>query len=614
MLTSCKNNKDETIVLLEYDRQRWTKKKWSSFIIKKNNSTIWMEKEALGLKPANKQMRKELKNQSCSLLAEDVTRLSDKTLRYLQEELGVSLTELRNALLRFAVDSDSLKSELVSLLHKHGPYVWGKEDRNHLLKPNSSTRYEKDLFYDDENDREIWVIMKICNIIKYLECKEKQYKHKQTTGSDSKGLKRRARTVSANPNNSGVQLKAAKRRKLSNVLQQSTPGTSAVVNTRGFTAVNSPLPAEVTPKHQPQEAAWSFAQGPQRCIPGSVFCHNNGYRSPREPCPPVSMPSRLAIDSPSFLLPVPFESTPPPSQGVKQHALQICRPHHHQHILPPPHPHIQHQQPAHQPPVLPNASTRYYERSREPRPYSRDYPVVQHAQLPHARKPQSQSPQQQPVQTQHDPNALLPSDLRIQCPQPLTGLPSLPNVSVSPFGYSLAPQPAPAISRQPVPLKRLLLLQCDVTARLLLFFFPRDSMRQDETALFEDLRELWLQGESLFRRKLATQYDLISEILNAWLQQREAIIKLRHSTAANLGVSKQVNVERLLALNNLRAMLIKWDDMSPIDGKSSEDLLCVAFSVIINCTDNGDLFKDKLKELRSSVVNLLRGEDSRGIL
>ncbi|KAJ5047756.1 hypothetical protein J3E72DRAFT_380013 [Bipolaris maydis] len=139
-------------------------------------------------------------------------------------------------------------------------------------------------------------------------------------------------------------------------------------------------------------------------------------------------------------------------------------------------------------------------------------------------------------------------------------------------------------------------------------------MRQDETALFEDLRELWLQGESLFRRKLATQYDLISEILNAWLQQREAIIKLRHSTAANLGVSKQVNVERLLALNNLRAMLIKWDDMSPIDGKSSEDLLCVAFSVIINCTDNGDLFKDKLKELRSSVVNLLRGEDSRGIL
>ncbi|KAJ6192090.1 hypothetical protein J3E72DRAFT_389811 [Bipolaris maydis] len=315
-----------------------------------------MEKQALGLKPANKQMRKELKNQSCSLLAEDVARLSDKTLRYLQEELGVSLTELRNALLKFAVDSDSLKSELVSLLHKHGPYVWGKEDRNHLLKPDSSTRYEKDLFYDDENDREITPL---------------------------------ARTA--------------------------IDGTITALNTQ-----------------------------------------------------------------------------PPPAPFVQ-------------------------------------GATAY----------------------------------------------------------------------------------GPAVSQQPNPTESFHLLQYEVTASLLNFYSPQPTTPSDEAVLLKKLYELWLCGNSMFRRELGTYYDIVSKILYAWLEEREAIIKLQHPNTAKPCVSQEESFDRLLALNKLRKMRIEWKQMSSIDGMNPYDLLCKAFIVMTNLKCVGWLLNDKLEIQGLSVSDFIQREESK---
>lgn len=179
------------------------------------------------------------------------------------------------------------------------------------------------------------------------------------------------------------------------------------------------------------------------------------------------------------------------------------------------------------------------------------------------------------------------------------------------------PEPAQAtaaISRQSIPTADLRLLQCEVTAGLFTFFFPRPSTPPDEAALLQRLHALWFHGESLFRSELSTHYDLVSKILTAWLHERQAIAALRHSMAANPGVSHVGLVDRLLAMNDLRAMRLKWKNMSPIDGMSPEDLLCMAFKVMTNTEGSEYLFKDGLARLELSVFEFLRSEDSKIVM
>ncbi|KAL6164172.1 hypothetical protein ACJQWK_09847 [Exserohilum turcicum] len=345
----------------------------------------------------------------------------------------------------------------------------------------------------------------------------------------------------------------------------------------------------------------------------------------------------------------------PKNQGVQQFTLQINQPDHHQHI--------QHQQSAPLPTILPNASTHHHERDLEPDLHSRDYPVVQHAQQPRSPQPQSQGPQQQPIQAQQNPYALLPPRLCVKCTQRSNRPCSLRNMSVhgyqgclqsyhrSTFNTPLAhaatdepitalntqslsapcvqgaaaygsqqtpihevPQPAPAVSQQSAPTSDLALLQYEATACLFKLFFSQPLMLLDEVALLQRLRTLWSHCESLFRIKLATHYDLVSKILYAWLHGREAIVTLRKSMAANPGVPKAGLVDRILAMNDLRAMQHKWEKMSSIDGMSPEDLLCMAFKVMTNTEGSGYLFKDGLARLEPGVFEFLRSDDKKIIL
>ncbi|KAJ5051176.1 hypothetical protein J3E72DRAFT_204581 [Bipolaris maydis] len=139
-------------------------------------------------------------------------------------------------------------------------------------------------------------------------------------------------------------------------------------------------------------------------------------------------------------------------------------------------------------------------------------------------------------------------------------------------------------------------------------------MPPDELALIRLLHSLWFHCESLFRSELATHYGLVSEILNAWLREREAIVTLRHSMAANPSVPKAGLVDRILVMNELRAMRLRWKNMSPIDGMSPEDLLCMAFKVITNTEGSEYLFKDGLAKLELSVLEFLSSDDNKIIL
>lgn len=158
------------------------------------------------------------------------------------------------------------------------------------------------------------------------------------------------------------------------------------------------------------------------------------------------------------------------------------------------------------------------------------------------------------------------------------------------------------------------MLQCEVTSGLITTFFPRSTAPPDEATLLRNLQSLWYHGESVFRRELGPHYDLISKILTLWIHERSAIIALRHSMAAHPGVSSTGLVDRLLAMNDIRIMRLKWKNMSTIEGLSSEDLLCQAFKVMTNTEGSDHLFKDGLDRLNGGVFEFLRNEDAKIVM
>jgi hypothetical protein len=139
-------------------------------------------------------------------------------------------------------------------------------------------------------------------------------------------------------------------------------------------------------------------------------------------------------------------------------------------------------------------------------------------------------------------------------------------------------------------------------------------MSPDEPALLESMRTLWSHDEASFRAELPQHFDLVSKILTVWLDERQAIASLRHSMQANHGVSHRQIVDRLLAMNDLRAMRLKWKNMSSIDGLSSEDLLCMAFKVMTNTEGSEHIFKDGLASLECGIFEFLRDEDLKIVI
>ncbi|KAI4656052.1 hypothetical protein J4E93_000768 [Alternaria ventricosa] len=314
--------------------------------------------------------------------------------------------------------------------------------------------------------------------------------------------------------------------------------------------------------------------------------------------------------------------------------------HHSQHTQLPSHPHIQaQQQPPPQPPSRSNTPSHPFGRSLAPHPRSR-------SSTPHA-----QAAPNQPIMA---PNKQVTSAPAIQS-APAYGIQLVPTTQDAPPAPSSKPrapsnhsQPAAApqhtsphqpvlkshqqppqppetahvvqppqpqtFPRGSVSTTDLRLLQCEVTAGLFTFFYPRSTMPPDEASLLVRMHTLWYHGEPLFRTELSTHYDLVSKILTAWLHERQAIASLRHSMAANPGVSHIGLVDRLLAMNDLRAMRLKWKNMSSIDGLSPEDLLCMAFRVMTNTEGSEYMFKDGLARLELGVFEFLRSEDAKIVM
>ncbi|KAF2852313.1 hypothetical protein T440DRAFT_553718 [Plenodomus tracheiphilus IPT5] len=450
------------------------------------------------------------------------------------------------------------------------------------------------------------------------------------------------------------------------ISQSSTPASFTAVNTAPFSAVNT-----TTPVREPsREASRATSKEPQQTSPIHRHRHTHSYTSPYEP---ASRNTTIAPHPPESRSAPPMNTAPPPagppsvtsgqvsngSNGTSIRESLNMQHAQHTYIAPQPQPtqtpsnHPQHlhfnaqphsspygQAPAQphsqaqsQPPLRPlsrsNTPAHQGGRSLAPHPPSRTgTPLAQVAnnqpatatntQAPPATTTQS-APQYgiQLVPTQEPPAP--PRDFRVQPNQAPQSAPQHQHAH-QPVLKSQVPEhvqivQAPQVIHRPmVPSHDIRLLQCEVTAGLFTFFYPRSTAPPDEPSLLQRLHTLWYHGEPSFRAELGPHFDLVSKVLTAWLHERQAITALRHSLASQPGVSHVGLVDRLLAMNDLRVMRLKWKNMSTVDGMSPEDLLCQAFRVMTNTEGSEYLFKDGLERLNGGVFEFLRSEDAKIVM
>ena len=324
-------------------------------------------------------------------------------------------------------------------------------------------------------------------------------------------------------------------------------------------------------------------------------------------------------------------SAQPPGPGQPQHQLQASLP---PHSSPYSHGPAQlHSQGQQQTPYKPrsraNTPGAHTSRVLAPHPSSRSStPLAQAASNQPHTAPNTQAPPAPIIQSapaygiQLVPTQDIPTTASghrappVQPPQAAPHHPSTyqPVLKSQPPEVSQITQAPPAHARSTIATNDLRLLQCEATAGLFTFFYPRSTAPPDESALLQRLHTLWYHGEPLFRNELGAHFDLVSKILTAWLHERQAITALRHSFASQPGVTHVGLVDRLLAMNDLRVMRLKWKNMSPVDGLSPEDLLCQAFRVMTNTEGSEYLFKDGLERLNGGVFEFLRSEDAKIVM
>jgi hypothetical protein len=144
------------------------------------------------------------------------------------------------------------------------------------------------------------------------------------------------------------------------------------------------------------------------------------------------------------------------------------------------------------------------------------------------------------------------------------------------------------------------------------FFFPRDGPRLEDAILLQNIDYIWTHNEYQFRQIMGHLYDMQTKILYAWMEERRKISQLQYSMESQPGLKASEMVDRLLAMNDLRVMRLKWKSLKTQVGSETlapEDLLCKTFVTMTKTEGTEKLFKHGLELLNDSVFEFLRSED-----
>ncbi|PVH99598.1 hypothetical protein DM02DRAFT_528690, partial [Periconia macrospinosa] len=134
----------------------------------------------------------------------------------------------------------------------------------------------------------------------------------------------------------------------------------------------------------------------------------------------------------------------------------------------------------------------------------------------------------------------------------------------------------------------------------------------EEADLLRNLEEVWARHEQEFKLASNHLFAFHREALFAWISGRRKTSQLRLMVERQPSAQTLEMVERVLAINDLRILRLKWKTINAQDGNqvlSPEDLLCRAFAMMTKTEGIEQLFREGLGKLEATALSVVRSED-----
>ncbi|KAL5395344.1 hypothetical protein PMIN03_013025, partial [Paraphaeosphaeria minitans] len=187
------------------------------------------------------------------------------------------------------------------------------------------------------------------------------------------------------------------------------------------------------------------------------------------------------------------------------------------------------------------------------------------------------------------------------------GVPSLHHT----IGHTIEHHSSSERDALPAP-REVTILQCELLQLLLGYLFPRDGYEVEEADLLCSLEEIWAEHEQQFKLAFHRLFASYREALFAWISERRITNQLRSMIESEPSAETLETVDRVLAVNDLRILRLKWRTINALDGDqaiSPEDLLCRAFAAMTRTDGTEPLFKRGLEKLEETAISAVRYED-----
>ncbi|KAF2473171.1 uncharacterized protein BDR25DRAFT_257397 [Lindgomyces ingoldianus] len=158
------------------------------------------------------------------------------------------------------------------------------------------------------------------------------------------------------------------------------------------------------------------------------------------------------------------------------------------------------------------------------------------------------------------------------------------------------------------------LMKFELLDSLMKYLHPKTGAQFNERGLFQMLELIWRHNTPIFQAQMGHLYTYQGNVLLAWIDERRKIAQLRQAMEIQPGVRAPEMVDRLLAMNDLRVIHLKWKALKTQVGSqtlSPEDLLCKTFAMMTQTEGTEHLFRAGLDRLNEGLFEFLRSDDMK---
>jgi hypothetical protein len=157
------------------------------------------------------------------------------------------------------------------------------------------------------------------------------------------------------------------------------------------------------------------------------------------------------------------------------------------------------------------------------------------------------------------------------------------------------------------------LQQCNFLRLLLRYLFPSNSEKVEESTLLHTLDQAWASHGQESGFAMERLSDCQREVLLMWIKERRKMSQLRLMVDRQPSAQTLEMVERVLVMNDIRILRLKWKALKMQDQSQvvdSEDVLCSTFAIITRTEGTEALFKEGLERLKETSPNILGPDHS----